>query len=71
MEVYSFGPDGSPRTSDDISVTRVAMNLKGIGNGIKENAEEVSNKSARGVVKGIVEGAKESLAAAKKKNDKN
>lgn len=61
LTVRSAGPDGVERTVDDVAATRHAVNLKGIGEGVKNNAEETSKNAAKGVVKGIVEGAKDAL----------
>lgn len=61
VTVRSTGPDGEGHTSDDVAAMRHAVNLKGIGTGIRKNAEETSKNAAKGAVKGIVEGAKESF----------
>lgn len=37
------------------------MNMKGIGEGIKKNAEETSSNASKGAVKGAVEGVKETI----------
>lgn len=65
VTVRSLGPDGEDHTPDDVLAIRHAMNLKGIGEGVKKNAEETSKNAAKGVVKGLVEGAKESLRGKK------
>lgn len=61
VTVSSAGPDREFNTADDIVAVGVAVNLKGIGEGIKKNAEETAAKAAKGVVKGTVEGVKESI----------
>lgn len=61
VTVRSAGPDGEERTSDDMVATRHAVNLKGIGTGVKKNAEETSKNAAKGAVKGLVEGTKASF----------
>jgi len=61
IEVRSAGPDGEFHTTDDLVAQRMAANLKGIGEGIKRNAEATAAGAARGLVKGAVEGAKESI----------
>ena len=61
VTVRSLGPDGVSRTPDDVVAVRHAVNLKGIGEGVKKNAEETTKNAAKGAVKGIVEGAKEAV----------
>jgi hypothetical protein len=61
VSVRSFGRDGVDRTFDDVVATRHAVNLKGIGEGVKKNAAETTKNAAKGAVKGIVEGAKEAV----------
>ncbi len=65
LTVRSAGPDGVERTPDDVAATRHAVNLKGIGEGVKKNAEETSKNAAKGAVKGLLEGAKEALGKGK------
>ncbi len=60
LKVRSTGPDGISHTEDDIIATRLTANLKGVGEGIKKNIEEVSEKGARGFVKGAIQGFRES-----------
>jgi hypothetical protein len=69
VEVRSAGPDREFNTGDDIVASRMAANLKGVGEGIKKNAEETASRAAKGVVKGAIQGVKESIAesAARKK----
>jgi len=55
VTVRSAGPDGEWHTADDIATMRFSANLKGIGNGIKKNAEETTANAARGLVKGVAE----------------
>jgi hypothetical protein len=65
LTVCSAGPDREFDTDDDISMTRMTMNLKGVGEGVRQNVEEVSEKAAagagRGAVRGIREGIREAL----------
>jgi hypothetical protein len=61
IEVRSAGPDREFHTSDDLGAQRMAANLKGIGEGIKKNAEATAAGAAKGLVKGAVEGVKESI----------
>lgn len=61
LTVRSAGPDGVARTPDDVAATRHAVNLKGIGEGVKANAEATAKNAAKGAVKGLVEGAKEAV----------
>ena len=75
VEVRSAGPDREFNTKDDVVADRMSANLKGVGEGIKKNAEETAGNAAKGVVKGAVQGLKESIAEAasrkKKKQDDN
>jgi hypothetical protein len=64
LEVRSSGPDKAFYTEDDIVAKRSVMNLKGIGQGAKENVEEFAQKGARGVVKGATEGIKDTVHGA-------
>lgn len=61
VTVRSPGPDGVSRTPDDVVAVRHAVNLKGIGEGVKKNAEETSKNAAKGAVKGIIEGARDAV----------
>lgn len=61
VTVRSAGPDKEYHTKDDVVATEMTVNLKGVGEGIKKNAEETAANVAKGVVKGSVEGVKESL----------
>jgi hypothetical protein len=65
LVVRSAGPDGVARTADDVQATRSATNLKGIGAGIKSNAEETAKNAAKGTVNGLVEGAKMAIGKGK------
>ncbi len=65
VTVRSLGPDGESHTSDDVIAIRRALNLKGIGTGIKQNAEETTMNAAKGLVKGLVTGAKEAAGKGK------
>jgi hypothetical protein len=61
VQVRSAGPDRQFHTRDDIQRQGIAVNLKGVGEGIKKNAGEVAASTAKGLVKGTVEGIKESV----------
>ena len=61
IKVRSAGPDREFHTNDDIVDQRIAASLKGIGEGIKNNAEETASKVASGIVKGTIKGAKEAI----------
>lgn len=62
--VRSAGPDRVFHTPDDLGARGMSMNMKGVGNGIKMNAEETSFNASKGVIKGAVEGAKETVRQA-------
>ena len=72
IEVRSAGPDREFHTTDDLATQRMAANLKGIGEGIRKNAEATAAGAAKGLVKGTVEGVKESIkdSLPRKKKDK-
>jgi len=59
--VRSAGPDRRFQTDDDLTAQGVAANLKGIGEGIKKNAEATAANAAKGAVRGAIEGVKESV----------
>jgi len=61
VTVRSAGPDREFQTNDDITAQGMAANLKGIGEGLKKNAEQTAANVAKGVVKGAVAGVKESI----------
>jgi hypothetical protein len=61
VRVRSAGPDHEFDTKDDVVAEGMAINLKGIGEGIKNNSEETAAKTAKGLVIGTVEGVKESI----------
>jgi hypothetical protein len=65
LEVRSHGPDGVPNTTDDIVAHRMAVNFKGVGQGIKDNAEETARNAAKGAVKGLSEGLRDALRGKK------
>lgn len=65
LEVRSLGPDGVDHTVDDVVAVRLSTNLKGIGHGIVQGSEKVAANSAKGAVKGIVAGVKESIRGEK------
>ena len=72
VSVRSAGPDREFHTPDDIVDQGMAVNLKGVGQGIKEHAEETAANTARGVVRGTVEGVRDSIRESwprKKQND--
>jgi hypothetical protein len=74
VTVRSAGPDKEFQTDDDVVAQGMAMNFKGVGEGIKKNAEATAANMAKGVIKGTVEGVKESIKDSlpfkrKKKND--
>jgi hypothetical protein len=70
VEVRSLGSDGHSHTEDDIAITRVAMNFKGLGTGLKEGIEDTSAKAAKGLVKGTIAGIKDAVGLGKKIDDK-
>ena len=61
VRVRSAGPDREFDTKDDVVAEGMSANLKGIGEGIKRNAEETAANAAKGIVRGTVEGVKESI----------
>lgn len=61
LTVTSAGPDRLLHTDDDIRAFGVAVNFKGVGEGIRKNAEETSRKAAKGVVKGTADAIKDSV----------
>lgn len=61
VTVRSAGPDREFQTNDDITAGGMSANLKGIGEGIKKNAEQAAANVAKGAVKGTVAGVKESI----------
>lgn len=61
VTVRSAGPDREFQTNDDVVAECMAANLKGIGEGVKKNAEQTTANAAKGAVKGTVEGVKESI----------
>jgi hypothetical protein len=67
VEVRSLGPDGQSHTADDVIASRMAMNFKGVGTGIKQGAEETARNAARGAVQGLIDGTKEALGGENKK----
>lgn len=73
LTVKSAGPDKQLHTSDDIEASGIAINFKGVGEGIKKNVGEAAANAAKGAVKGTVAGVKESIKDAlpfkKKKKD--
>lgn len=75
VTVRSAGPDTEFHTEDDLVAQGTATNFKGVGEGIKKNAEETAANAAKGLVKGTVEGVKDSIKDAlpfgKKKKDES
>lgn len=67
--VSSAGPDRTFHTDDDISRQGIAINLRGVGIGVKQNAEETASNVARGLVRGTVDGVKQSVKEAVSKRD--
>ena len=61
VRVRSAGPDREFDTKDDVVAEGMTANLKGIGEGIKRNAEETAANAAKGIVSGTVAGVKESI----------
>jgi hypothetical protein len=66
LTVRSLGPDGKSHTDDDIIEQRYSVNFKGVGTGIKKNAEETARNVGKGLVKGFVEGGREAIHGEKK-----
>lgn len=61
VTVRSAGPDRQFHTGDDIVSTGTSMNLAGVGEGIKQNAEELAANAAKGAVRGTVAGVREAV----------
>jgi len=61
VRVRSAGPDREFQTDDDLVAEGMTANLKGVGEGIKKNTEDVAAKAAKGFIKGAVEGVRESV----------
>ncbi len=70
VEVRSLGRDGRTHTDDDIAITRVAMNFKGLGTGLNQGIEDASAKASKGLVSGTIAGIKEAIGRGTKKDDK-
>jgi hypothetical protein len=66
LTVRSLGPDGKSHTDDDLIEQRHSVNFKGVGLGIKKNAEETARNVGKGLVKGVVEGGREAVRGEKK-----
>lgn len=64
VKVTSAGPDREFGNRDDIVAERMAMNFKGVGEGIKKNAGSVAREVAQGTVEGVVDGVSEKVGAA-------
>ena len=61
VTVRSAGPDKQFHTGDDLVAKGMSASLKGLGEGIKKNAEETSANVAKGLVKGTVAGVKDAV----------
>lgn len=61
VTVRSAGPDREFQTKDDVVASGLATNFKGVGDGIKRNAEETAARTAKGLVRGTVEGLRQSF----------
>lgn len=70
VKVRSAGPDRVFQTDDDIASQGMAANFKGVGEGIKKNAEETAANVSKGVVKGAIAGVKESIKRPSKSKEK-
>lgn len=70
VHVRSAGPDRQFQTRDDIHEQGIAVNLKGVGEGIKKNAGDVAASTAKGLVKGTVDGIKETVKETFRKKKK-
>ena len=70
IDVRSAGPDVQFHTNDDVVARAISANLKGVGAGLKQSAEEVATGAVKGIVKGAVAGVKESLPFRKKQPEK-
>ncbi len=66
VKVTSAGPDREYGNRDDIVAERMAMNFKGVGEGIKQNAGSVARDVAKGAVEGVAEGVSETVGDAAK-----
>ena len=66
--VSSAGADRILDTADDIERAGLAMNFKGVGEGIQKNAGEVAKRAARGAVHGAIVGIKDGVKEAFKKD---
>ena len=64
VKVTSAGPDREFGTRDDIDHENMAMNFKGAGEGVRENASSVARDVAKGAVEGVADGVKETVSDA-------
>jgi hypothetical protein len=62
LKVRSAGPDGRFFNADDIVEQRTKMTMAGVGTGLKKNVEEFTEKGARGLSRGLIQGVKDQLA---------
>lgn len=65
IKVASAGPDGVFGSEDDIIEQRQSTNLAGVGEGLKKNAQELASETGKGMVKGMIDGVKESFSKPK------
>jgi len=61
VTVRSAGPDRELQTKDDVVAFGMATNFKGVGEGIKRNAQTTAANAAKGLVRGTMEGLRQSL----------
>ena len=66
--VTSAGSDKSFGTPDDVERSGIALNFKGVGEGIRKNAGEVAHRSARGALHGAILGIKDGVKDAFRKD---
>ncbi len=65
--VKSAGEDLTWDTEDDLQSSRMQLNAKGIGVGIKENTAEVAKEATKGIAEGVKEETGKAVDAAKEK----
>ncbi len=63
--VTSAGEDKSWNTSDDLKASRMQINAKGIGEGIKEHTAQTAKEFTKGVSEGIKEEISQTVAGVK------
>jgi hypothetical protein len=64
LTVRSAGPDRLFNTEDDVVEKRYAVNLKGVGKGMRDHVEEFAENGARGMTKGVIGGIREGVQKA-------